>query len=828
MDETQQDNPAIEPKAEEPVYDAASIQVLEGREAVRKRPGMYIGDTDDGSGLHHMVFEVVDNSVDERLAGYCSMVGVVIHRDGSCTVEDDGRGIPVGEHPDEKRSAAEVIMTVLHAGGKFDQNSYKVSGGLHGVGVSVVNFLSEWLKMEIRRNGMLYQQLYEEGRPVAPIKPIGTSTKTGTKITFKPDPKIFGRVEFSFDILSARLRELSYLNQGLRISLKDERDNRERNFEFEGGINSFVLALAKNRVPTHPAPVYINRAPNAEGISVETAIQWTDGTQQNLFCFTNNIRNRDGGSHATGFRSALSRTIGTYAQKEGLLKGEKFDLVGEDIREGLTAVLSIKMPDPKFNSQTKDRLVSSEIRGVVEQIVNEELSQYLQENPSSARAIVEQAILNARGRIAAKRARDLVKRKGALETSSLPGKLADCQERDPRFCEIYIVEGDSAGGSAKQGRDRRNQAILPLRGKILNVEKARFDRMLGNEQIITMISALGTGIGMADPEEGGFNIEKLRYHRIILMTDADVDGSHIRTLLLTFFFRQMPQIVERGHLYIAQPPLFKVKRGKKISYLKDERAFRDYLIAAGTENTEIRVHDGKVIAQEALAELIHDIINYQVSIDALSFRLDHRVLDAMIRIGEFDIDIAVDKARVQESTAKVRRYLDERYPQESFEGPEITREEEVDLYDVSWRSRLAGVQRESLFDRDLMENTFDYRELVTLDQRIAAKLGRVPQFELLLPKQEPISLTRPQDLADRIFEFAKKGQTIQRYKGLGEMNPDQLWETTMNPEARRLLQVRVDDLIAADEMFTTLMGDQVEPRRRFIERNALSVKHLDV
>jgi DNA gyrase subunit B len=812
-------------------YDASSIQVLEGHDAVRKRPGMYIGDTDDGTGLHHLVFEVVDNSVDEHLAGYCGTVRVVLHRDGSATVEDDGRGVPVDEHADEKRSAAEVIMTVLHAGGKFDKNSYKVSGGLHGVGVSVVNFLSAWLKLEIRREGRVYSQEYREGRPVAPLVTIGTTTRTGTKITFMPDPTIFTRTQFSFDTLSARLRELSYLNNGLRIEVLDERDNREHIFQYEGGIRSFVENLGKNKTPIHPDPIVVAATREEDGIGIELAMQWFDAVQENLYCFTNNIRNRDGGTHATGLRAAVSHTVKAYAQREGMLKGEKVELTGEDIREGLTAVLSVKMPDPKFNSQTKDRLVSSEVRGAVEQIVNQSLNEYFEENPAVARAIGEQTIVAARGRVAAKRARELVKRKGVLESSMLPGKLADCQERDPAHAELFIVEGDSAGGSAKQGRDRRFQAILPLRGKILNVEKARFDRMLTSDQIITMISALGTGIGVAEPDEGGFDIAKLRYHRIVLMTDADVDGSHIRTLLLTFFFRHMPALIERGHLYIAQPPLYKVKKGKRERYLKNERAFQSYLIDTGIEDTVLEVPDRPDVSGEQLAQLLRDAIAYQTSLEALGHRFDARVVDAVVRRLGLDLHHLgdeADSADLERKIAGVQEYLVARYPDEYFEPPRVVHDPEVELYDVLWRSRVAGTLRRTAFDRELLR-AYDYRELLLLAERIAARLGSLDaRVEVRVGTAEPLVAERVEHLVETVSEAAKRGQQIQRYKGLGEMNAEQLWETTMDPTSRDILQVRVDDEVEADTVFSVLMGDSVEPRREFIEANALNVRNLDV
>ncbi len=811
----------------ERVYDESSIQVLEGREAVRKRPGMYIGDTDDGTGLHHMVFEVVDNSVDEHLAGKATAIFVAINRDGSVTVGDDGRGIPVGMHAVEGRSAAEVIMTVLHAGGKFDQNSYKVSGGLHGVGVSVVNFLSETLHLEIQRDGGLWTQEYHTGHPVAPLARVGDATGSGTKITFKPDGTIFTRTEFSFDILCTRLRELAYLNSGLSIRVRDERDNRERVFEFAGGIASFVTELCQNKAPLHPEPISIAAGPDDAGMSLEVALAWTDSVQLNLFSFTNNIRNRDGGTHTTGLRSALTTTIKAYAQRVGLLKNEKIELTGEDIREGLTAVLSVKMPDPKFNSQTKDRLVSSEIRGFVEGVMNEHLNSYLEENPTVGHALVQNAIIAARGRVAAKRARELVKRKGALESSSLPGKLADCQERNPELAELFIVEGDSAGGSAKQARDRRTQAVLPLRGKILNVEKARFDRMLSNEQIITMISALGTGIGSAEPEEGGFDISKLRYHKIVLMTDADVDGSHIRTLLLTFFFRHMYELVERGHLYIAQPPLYKVKRGKNVRYIKDEMGFEEYLLAEGVADSELRLESGPVVGGNDLAELARDQLGFHKGINNLSHEVDFRILDATVRIADLDGDALRDETRTRAAAATTLAHLRAAYPDETFGAPEILFDEATQAWRIVWFSRLSGTQRRSEFDLELVASSYEYRELLRRARHIREQLG-AGHGMLALGGAEPIAVDQPQKLVDAVFEHAKRGQQISRYKGLGEMNPEQLWETTMDPGTRRILQVRVDDFPEADRVFTILMGDQVEPRRNFIESNALNVKHLDI
>ena len=663
---------------------------------------------------------------------------------------------------------------------------------------------------------------------MAPLARVGDAgERTGTWVTFKPDAEIFSRVDFSFDALSTRLRELSYLNSGLAIVVKDERDNREHNFQFEGGINSFVRELAENKTTTHEAPIFVASENAESGMGAEVSLQWTDSVQVTMFCFTNNIRNRDGGTHATGLRSALTTTVKGYATREGLLKGEKVELAGEDIREGLIAVISVKMPDPKFNSQTKDRLVSSEVRGFVEQVINQELNTYFEENPQIAKAIVDNAIVAARGRIAAKRARDLVKRKGALEGSSLPGKLADCQERDPTLAELFIVEGDSAGGSAKQARDRRCQAVLPLRGKILNVEKARFDRMLTNEQIITMISALGTGIGDADPEDGGFNIEKLRYHKIVLMTDADVDGSHIRTLLLTFFFRHMYELVERGHLYIAQPPLYKVKKGKSVRYLKDERAFEDLLIEQGIANAELRAESGPILSGAELASLLRAQIGYEGALNALSHRVDRRVLDAMIRVGDVDDSVALDQADLNDRTDEVLAYLRKTYPDETYVDPEIEWNEEDGLAVATFRTRLAGSQRWSVFDAELLRQSYDYAELLRQARLISTQLVG-DSLNLVVGSGDPIEVDSAEEIVAALFEHAKKGQQISRYKGLGEMNPDQLWETTMDPDTRRLLKVRVDDFPEADRVFSILMGDQVEPRRNFIETNALNVKNLDI
>lgn len=796
-------------------YNADSIQMLEGLEAVRKRPGMYIGDTDDASGLHHMVYEVVDNSVDEALAGYADHVKVVINADESCTVEDNGRGIPVDTHKKAGKSAAEVIMTVLHAGGKFDQNSYKVSGGLHGVGISVVNFLSEWLELEVKRDGQVWTQRYERGVATAPLAATGKAKTTGTKITFKPDQQIFTQTTFSFDILSQRLRELSYLNAGVSIIIEDERDGSRHDFNFAGGLNSFVTALNKNKMPLHEHPMHIIREDTETGFTLEISMQWNDSYNENIFCYTNNIRNRDGGSHLSGFKAALTRTINAYGISKGLLKEA---VSGEDIREGLTAVLSIKMPDPKFSSQTKDKLVSNEVKGFVEVMLNEQLGYFLEENPSVAKVIVEKAVAASRAREAARKAREIA-RKSALSISSLPGKLSDCQSRDPRESEIYIVEGDSAGGSAKQGRERRFQAILPLRGKILNVERARFDRMLASAEIATLISALGCGIGSEH-----FDIEKLRYHHIILMTDADVDGSHIRTLLLTFFYRQMPSIIERGYLYIAQPPLYGVKRGRKTTYIKDEGAMEKFLVSNVVDNVVIRGASGAEVRGAELEALIDRMSEYKRILTRLERRCDPRVLREIIRMGLTVEDLA-DEGHLTERMSALLETLRSSYTNTTWSMPTIQPNESLDdVLDVIWHTRVSGSSIVTRIDRNLLAGP-DFRRLLAIWGDLS-ELG----FPILVEtgKDNPPAFEHVDALLDAILAEGKRGQTIQRYKGLGEMNADQLWDTTMDPATRTLLQVRVEDAVEADDIFTVLMGDQVEPRREFIETNALDVRNLDI
>ena len=795
-------------------YTADSIKVLKGLEAVRKRPGMYIGDTDDASGLHHMVFELVDNSIDEAQAGYASLIDVTIHTDDSVTVEDDGRGIPVDLHKSEGRSAAEVIMTELHSGGKFDHNSYKVSGGLHGVGVSVVNALSERLELEIRREEKVWYQVYHRGVPEAPIESIGKTRKTGTRVNFQPDRSIFSVHEFHFETLSQRLRELSFLNRGVRIRLRDERTAKEVEFSYAGGIRSFVEHLNRNRTALHRPPIHLEDERNVDSGEerVEIALQWNDSYQEQIFCFTNTINNRDGGTHLVGFKSALTRTVNSYVASSGLGKNLKENLSGDDVREGLTAVLSVKIQDPKFSSQTKDKLVSSEVKGWVEQVVNERLGRFFEENPKDARRVVEKCVEAARAREAARKARELTRRKGVLDSSNLPGKLADCSERNPEFAELFLVEGESAGGTAKQGRNRRFQAILPLKGKILNVEKARFDKMLSSEEIKVMISALGAGIGKEE-----FDLAKLRYHKLIIMCDADVDGSHIRTLILTFFFRQMLEIVQNGHLYIAQPPLYKISEGKKETYLKDDREYRSFLVERIQGNRKIRLGD-REMEGEALAVFIESMESFRDKIERLVSRgFPEGALVVALSMGVVDKESLADDETVKGVAARLA--------EESFSSVEVGDDEEHGTATIGFVSRRDGVERGSRIDWNLLTSA-EYRFLANNADGLEAL--RDGGLVVISQSGEEERFERIDEMLDHLYSSAKKGLSIQRYKGLGEMNAEQLWETTMDPERRRLLQVTIEDDVAADMIFATLMGDHVEPRREFIEANALDVRNLDI
>jgi DNA gyrase subunit B len=802
-------------------YTTDSIKLLKGLEAVRKRPGMYIGDTDDISGLHHMVFELVDNSIDEAQVGYADKISVTIHADNSVTVEDNGRGIPVGEHREHKRETLEIIMTDLHSGGKFDDNSYKVSGGLHGVGVSVVNALSKRLEVEVRRDGKVWQQTYERGRPAAPIKAVGTAKKTGTRVTFWPDPEIFTVTEFHFDSLSQRLRELSFLNPGVGISIRDERTDKKHDFAYEGGIRSFVEHLNKTKTPIHDKVIFFQDVKGGTGDPrrdadkerVEVALQWNDGYSETIFTFTNTINNRDGGTHLEGFKTALTRALQKYADANNLTKALKeTSLSGDDCREGLTAVVSVKMKDPKFSSQTKDKLVSSEIKTWVQQVVYDKLGSYLEETPRVSKRIVEKIVESARAREAARKARELVRRKGALDSGSLPGKLADCQEKNPAFSELFIVEGDSAGGSAKQGRDRRSQAILPLRGKILNVEKARLDKMLGFAEIRALITALGTGIGE------DFDAEKIRYHKICIMTDADVDGSHIRTLLLTFFFRHMAALIEKGYLYIAQPPLFKVAEGRKETYLKDEKAMTKFLLARiGDDRSLSSEMSGAAVSGAKLVALLEKMEEYRGHVGKLTLRgVPEGLVRALLDRGMLAKSDFSEKKKVDD-LAKAARAFD-------AEKVEVVDDEEHSGWALSMQRRVNGVLRDVLIDSDFI-GSYEFKRIRETAKSIGAFLDGPYVVTKNGDKESHQTLSA---VVDAVYESAKKGLTISRYKGLGEMDPEELWETTMNPEKRRLLHVNVEDAVEADEIFSILMGDAVEPRRDFIEKNALNVRNLDI
>ncbi len=812
-------------------YKADKIKVLEGLEAVRKRPGMYIGDTSE-RGLHHLVYEIVDNSIDESLAGQCDRIRITIHIDNSVTVVDNGRGIPVDLHATEKLPAAEVVLTKLHAGGKFDKGAYKVSGGLHGVGLSVVNALAEHLAVEIKRDGKVYQQDYERGVPLAPLKETGTSTERGTRITFKPDPTVFETVDLSFDVLSQRLRELAFLNRALRILIEDERHDKKHEFYYEGGIVSFVEHLNRVKTAVHSKVIYLHG--DKDGTDVEIALQWNDSYTETVYSFANNINTAEGGTHLSGFKAALTRTINNYATGSNLLKKDEDNLQGDDVREGLTGVVSVKVPEPQFEGQTKTRLGNSDVKGIVEALINERLATYFAEHPGDAKKIVSKGIEAARVREATRKAKELARRKGALDSASLPGKLADCQERDPALSEIFLVEGDSAGGSAKQGRDRRNQAILPLKGKILNVEKARFDKMLSSQEIRLLLTALGAGV------KEDYKSEKLRYHTVIIMTDADVDGSHIRTLLLTFFYRQIPDLVEKGYLYIAQPPLYKVKRGKQERYLKDENSLEDHLIEKGTENLRLRSAEsngnggrgrGREVRGAALQSFIKKVVRMDKLLQLMVRKHKERALiEALLLQPDFGPERLGDKKELEELAIQLASYVNLLAPEVAPMSGVVEQDPEHNCWKLMCATRSNGNGIRTVIDREFLTSP-EYREL----KRLHGELLASSHSPFILEEDERAGdspshkeLRSHKDLLDFIMQRGKKGQYIQRYKGLGEMNPEQLWETTMDPESRVLLQVRIEDGVEADDIFSTLMGDHVEPRRKFIEDHALTVRNLDI